>query len=152
MRARTKIEDLDPEHILTTLRSTVRRLPDQDTTRRLQESSRENAELALDVRGDPFSRDDILVFRTSEKIFLRVPCRDLPVVVGRYAEESDCVLDVKGVSGRHFLLERQGAFIKICDMGSTNGTFVNASRIDATYLREGDVVTVGLTDLKLERA
>jgi pSer/pThr/pTyr-binding forkhead associated (FHA) protein len=40
----------------------------------------------------------------------------------------------------------------VIDLGSTNGTFVNGERIDGRHrLREGDVLQVGDTELRLER-
>jgi pSer/pThr/pTyr-binding forkhead associated (FHA) protein len=37
------------------------------------------------------------------------------------------------------------------DLGSTNGTFVNGSKIEArTRLRSGDVLRIGQTELRVE--
>jgi pSer/pThr/pTyr-binding forkhead associated (FHA) protein len=39
----------------------------------------------------------------------------------------------------------------VVDLGSTNGTFVNGSRIEArTRLERGDVLRIGQTELGLE--
>jgi pSer/pThr/pTyr-binding forkhead associated (FHA) protein len=37
------------------------------------------------------------------------------------------------------------------DLESTNGTLVNGKRISRAVLREGDVLTIGRIDFKVER-
>src|SRR5215213_7838046 len=50
------------------------------------------------------------------------------------------------VSRRHATIRDQGGSLAIEDLGSTNGTFVNGSRITAvTVLKDGDEVRLGNT-------
>jgi pSer/pThr/pTyr-binding forkhead associated (FHA) protein len=55
------------------------------------------------------------------------------------------------VSARHARVEPRTDGIWIDDHGSTNGTFVNGSRVKGTRsLRSGDVVRIGETELQLQ--
>lgn len=51
-----------------------------------------------------------------------------------------------GVSRLHCVIKKQGASAYILDLGSTNGTFLNGSRLPAhaeTLIKHGDVVALG---------
>ena len=66
-----------------------------------------------------------------------------PVVVGR-GDHADLKIDDPSVSSTHAELVRRGGAIHVKDLGSTNGTFVNSSRISAeTELHDGDLVKFG---------
>jgi pSer/pThr/pTyr-binding forkhead associated (FHA) protein len=39
---------------------------------------------------------------------------------------------------------------QVVDLGSTNGTFLNGNRVQASPLRAGDVIRVGATDFRFE--
>ncbi len=66
-----------------------------------------------------------------------------PVVAGR-GDHADLKIDDPSVSSTHAELVRRGGVIHVKDLGSTNGTFVNSSRISAeTELHDGDLVTFG---------
>jgi hypothetical protein len=67
-------------------------------------------------------------------------------VVGRGAD-ADIQLTDTGVSRRHVELEVVDDGVAVRDLGSTNGTWVNGSRIQSAMLVDGDRVTVGTTDL-----
>ena len=74
--------------------------------------------------------------------------------VGRLASNE---LSFQGVDERfsreHFALELQGADWSVRDLGSTNGTFVNGTRIAApTILRSGDQITAGQLTLRFKGA
>ncbi len=72
------------------------------------------------------------------------------VVIGRTAE-SDVVVSDPGVSRQHAEVRREDGEFVIADLGSTNGTMVNASTIGEHTLREGDRITVGKTVLEFRR-
>ena len=55
----------------------------------------------------------------------------------------------KGVSRRHVMIKWTGAGYKLMDLNSTNGTFVNGERINATELKLGDEVKIGDVRLAL---
>jgi hypothetical protein len=55
------------------------------------------------------------------------------------------------VSARHARIEPRADGIWINDLGSTNGTFVNGSRVKGERaLRAGDVLRIGETELQLQ--
>lgn len=66
-----------------------------------------------------------------------------PVIVGR-SPGSDIVIGAGYVSGRHARFSLMGQNLFVEDLGSTNGTAVNAHLIgEPTALKNTDVVTVG---------
>jgi hypothetical protein len=76
------------------------------------------------------------------------PLQEGTTVIGRGAE-TDIQLTDTGVSRRHAEVAVTAAGIRITDLGSTNGTYVNGVRVTTTTLNDGDRVTVGGTELVL---
>ncbi|MEO6793446.1 MAG: ATP-binding cassette domain-containing protein [Mycobacterium sp.] len=68
------------------------------------------------------------------------------VRIGR-REDCDIVVADPLVGRVHATLVSAGAGLEIIDGASINGTFVNGRRITRTRVRDGDVVTLGNTDL-----
>jgi ABC-type multidrug transport system ATPase subunit/pSer/pThr/pTyr-binding forkhead associated (FHA) protein len=68
------------------------------------------------------------------------------VTVGR-AKTNAVVVEDALASRVHAVLLPSPAGLEIRDNNSSNGTFVNGSRITGAMLRDGDVVTIGNTDL-----
>ena len=66
--------------------------------------------------------------------------------VGR-SKSNDVVVDDYLVSRVHAFLISTAGGLEIRDNNSSNGTFVNGSSVTQAALREGDVVTIGNTDL-----
>jgi len=63
--------------------------------------------------------------------------------IGR-SPDNDIFLDDVTVSRKHAVLLQSGGELRIEDLGSLNGTFVNRRRIDAaTRLESGDEVQIG---------
>ena len=56
---------------------------------------------------------------------------------------NDIVIDNLAVSGEHAVLHMVGNDVEIEDLGSTNGTYVNAKAVKRQELRNGDTVEVG---------
>ena len=72
---------------------------------------------------------------------------DRPTVVGR---DGDLVVDDDRSSRRHAVLEPVPDGLRIDDLGSANGTFVNGVRLDrARTVGVGDVIAVGLSTLRI---
>lgn len=67
-----------------------------------------------------------------------------PVVIGR---EAEFTLDDSEVSRRHAQVFVAGKALVIEDLGSSNGTWVNARRVERAVLQPGDVITLGRTML-----
>ena len=61
---------------------------------------------------------------------------------GRHPD-SDIFLDDVTVSRRHAEFRRDGMGVKVRDVGSLNGTYVNRDRIDEVTLSNGDEVQIG---------
>jgi adenylate cyclase len=64
------------------------------------------------------------------------------LIVGR-ASSSDIPLLDPTISRRHAELSCAPAGVRLRDLGSSNGTFVNGTRVEAVTLVDGDVVTFG---------
>jgi hypothetical protein len=79
------------------------------------------------------------------------PLNSAPVTVGR-GGQNDLVLDGdEFASSRHARIEVRGDGVWVQDLDSTNGTYVNGSRVaGAQRLGGGDVLRVGETDLRIE--
>ena len=69
-------------------------------------------------------------------------------VIGRERSQAGIVLRDPNVSRRHAELTFDGRDWYISDLGSTNGTLVNDVDIRECVLRDGDLVTLGLTNLE----
>jgi hypothetical protein len=81
------------------------------------------------------------------------PLNSAPLTVGR-GGQNDLVLNGDDfASARHARIEVRGDGVWVQDLDSTNGTFVNGSRVaGAQRLDHGDVLRVGETDLRVEAA
>ncbi len=79
------------------------------------------------------------------------PVDSAPVTVGR-GGQNDLVLEGdEFASARHARIELRGDGVWVQDLDSTNGTYVNGSRVaGAERLDAGDVLRVGETDLRVE--
>jgi pSer/pThr/pTyr-binding forkhead associated (FHA) protein len=75
-----------------------------------------------------------------------------PTIVGR-DEQSGIRLDRdEFASGRHARIEPRPEGAWIDDLGSTNGTFVNGTKLKRAQLaRVGDVIRIGATELQVQQ-
>ena len=64
------------------------------------------------------------------------------IAVGRHPD-SDIVLDDVTVSRQHCRFDANEQELLLEDLGSTNGTYVNNSRVDSAALHPGDEVMIG---------
>jgi len=67
------------------------------------------------------------------------------LTIGRDPDYADVALMDPAISRKHAVFSREGSTIRVEDLGSTNGTFVNEERIDSEEVRPGDCVRVGAT-------
>ena len=72
------------------------------------------------------------------------------ISLGR-AQENNIHLDDDDVSRLHALLSFDGQEYRLRDLNSANGTFVNGQRIVETLLLPGDVVKIGLVQMRYDR-
>lgn len=73
-------------------------------------------------------------------------------VIGRERATADVVLTDPNISRRHAELKLDGGDWHIIDLRSTNGTFVNDVEVDECIVRNGDLITVGLTNLEFRES
>ena len=64
---------------------------------------------------------------------------------------ADFIVDVALVSRLHCQVTAGATNIKVQDMSSTNGTFVNDARVERGQLANGDRLRVGRVELTVER-
>lgn len=65
-----------------------------------------------------------------------------PITIGR-SSKADVQVDQEAVSRNHCKITNAGGVLTLCDLGSTNGTYVNDEMIDEYALRDGDFIKVG---------
>jgi EAL domain-containing protein (putative c-di-GMP-specific phosphodiesterase class I) len=83
---------------------------------------------------------------------LAVPLRPLPFRIGR-DDDNQLVVIAPGVSRHHARLDLQRGALVLTDLGSTNGTWVNRSRIEGPRaLAVHDIVHVGDAEFRVRRA
>ena len=71
------------------------------------------------------------------------------VVIGR--EDTDLTIDDVELSRRHAVVRRHASRLQVEDLGSTNGTFVDGTRIEEpTILGGGAEIQIGTTKLVVE--
>ncbi len=73
------------------------------------------------------------------------------IIIGRHSD-SEMVLSENMISRRHARITMNGRDIILEDLGSTNGTFVNGSRIKKIKLKIADRILVGTSIAKLIEA
>jgi hypothetical protein len=104
-------------------------------------------------RDTPGRRSVRLVVRRSPSLEdgSEFPLNSAPVTLGR-GGQNDLVLDGdEFASARHARIESRGDGVWVQDLDSTNGTYVNGTRVaGAQRLDPGDVLRVGETDLVME--
>ncbi len=84
-----------------------------------------------------------VIFQSGTNQGLIFPLVKPATVIGRDSE-SDIVIRNPEISRLHAHIHLQGEEYVLEDMGSTNGTFVNGTRLDSSYvLKDGDLVTLG---------
>jgi transcriptional regulator with GAF, ATPase, and Fis domain len=66
------------------------------------------------------------------------------ITIGRQASSQLCVGD-PSVSRQHCIIEPSVAGLRIRDLGSNNGTFVNGKRVEECILADGDTIRIGDT-------
>ncbi len=98
------------------------------------------------MRSEP--RSACVVVIHGEGLGRRADIGDAPILVGR-SQEADLVIVHRSVSREHCRIWQENASYRIRDLGSTNPTRVNETRIEQdTLLVDGDQVTVGESILK----
>lgn len=97
---------------------------------------------AVVVAGEVAPGEVMLVVRQGTDIGLRFTLEGDQVTVGRIPDNS-IQLDDFTVSRQHAVLVKQGGAWLVRDLGSLNGTYVNAERVEESVLQHGDEVQIG---------
>jgi hypothetical protein len=88
-----------------------------------------------------------LVFRSGPRADEEIQI-DREMVLGR--DGADIEIEDSAVSRQHARLRPQGDTLQIEDLGSTNGTYVNGSKIDEpAIVRPGDFINIGQSTLEI---
>ena len=102
------------------------------------------------TRNDGDGKTDMLSIATNMLRVLRPGARAAAppdsTTIGNAVDNDIVVPDVLA-SRHHAILVPTADGVRIQDAGSTNGTFVNGQRVKDALLRDGDVITLGNTDL-----
>jgi len=94
-----------------------------------------------------FVQQACLVVLAGPRIGQRVALQSKPLTIGR-GSKSKLIFDADSVSRRHSSIEWSGGRHRVKDLGSTNGTFVNETRINEHVLEDGDRIQLGRVLLK----
>jgi pSer/pThr/pTyr-binding forkhead associated (FHA) protein len=83
-----------------------------------------------------------LIVKFDDKVIEKIVTEKKRITIGR-AHDNDVVLENRGVSRKHALIEFNNNAAVIIDNESLNGTFVNNRKITEEVLRDDDVITIG---------
>ena len=67
------------------------------------------------------------------------------------APRADFIVDAPLVSRLHCRITAADEILEVVDLKSTNGTFVNAARVQRGQLKNGDRLRLGRVELSVER-
>lgn len=70
--------------------------------------------------------------------------------IGR-AAGAEFIVDAALVSRVHCRLMAAEGSVEVVDLSSTNGTYVNGTRVDRAQLKHGDRLKVGRVELRIEK-
>ena len=91
-----------------------------------------------------------IVVKYEDRIIERVVTEKKIINIGR-TRDNDIVLDNKGISRKHAVIEFDGDSALIMDNESLNGTFVNSRKVTEEILKDNDRITIGKFDLIYHR-
>ncbi len=90
-----------------------------------------------------------LMLQLEDQVLKECPV-GLMTTIGRLPDNT-VVIDNPAVSGHHACVFRDGDQLVVEDLQSTNGTFVNGTRVSRQALQHGDVVLVGKHKVVLDQ-
>jgi len=90
-----------------------------------------------------------ITVKFDDKVIERIVTEKRRISIGR-TNDNDIVLENRGVSRKHAIIEFNDNAAVIIDNESLNGTFVNSRRISEKVLRDSDIVTIGKYQLVYE--
>ena len=83
-----------------------------------------------------------ITVKYEDKVIERIVTEKKRISIGR-GNDNDIVLENRGVSRRHALIEFNDKAAVLIDNESLNGTFVNSRKVSEEVLRDQDIITIG---------
>ncbi|UCD62587.1 MAG: FHA domain-containing protein [Candidatus Zixiibacteriota bacterium] len=83
-----------------------------------------------------------IIVKFDDKVIERIVTEKKRISIGR-TRDNDIVLENRGVSRKHAMIEFNDRAAIVMDNESLNGTFVNNRKITEEVLRDEDVITIG---------
>ena len=83
-----------------------------------------------------------IIVKFDDRVIERIVTEKKRITIGR-TNDNDVVLENRGVSRKHAMIEFNNNAAVIIDNESLNGTFVNNRKITEEVLRDEDVITIG---------
>ena len=83
-----------------------------------------------------------IIVKYEDKVIERIVTEKKRISIGR-THDNDIVLENRGVSRKHAMIEFNNNAAVIIDNESLNGTFVNSRKINEEVLRDEDTITIG---------
>ena len=77
------------------------------------------------------------------------PMRQLAMTIGR-SDQCDISVKDSSMSGKHAEISKINGEIKVRDMGSANGIYLNGERVEEAELFDGDVLRLGQTSVRID--
>ena len=77
------------------------------------------------------------------------PMRAITVTIGR-SDQCDISVKDSSMSGRHAEISKINGEIRVKDLGSANGIWLNGERVDEVELFDGDVLRLGQTSIRVD--
>jgi predicted component of type VI protein secretion system len=77
------------------------------------------------------------------------PMRQLTMSIGR-SDQCDIAVKDSSMSGRHCEVSKINGEIKVKDVGSANGIWLNGERVEECELFDGDVIRLGQTSIRVD--
>jgi len=83
-----------------------------------------------------------IIVKFDDKIIERIVTEKKRITIGR-TNDNDIVLENRGVSRKHAMIEFNNNAAVLIDNESLNGTFVNNRKVTEEVLRDEDIITIG---------
>jgi Protein of unknown function (DUF3662)/FHA domain len=117
---------------------------------RAAEEARTRAMRPLEMPLGPTGMDLLYLVGTVNGRRQTWPLSGKQVRIGR-GLDNEVVLDDASVSRHHAEITREDGALEVRDLGSTNGTWVNAGRVDVAPVEAGDQIAFGAVHLEVAR-
>jgi pSer/pThr/pTyr-binding forkhead associated (FHA) protein len=83
-----------------------------------------------------------IIVKFDDKVIERIVTEKKRISIGR-THDNDIVLENRGVSRKHAMIEFNNNAAVVIDNESLNGTFVNNRKVSEEVLRDEDIITIG---------